>query len=136
MNKRKAWSWESNLEGTLTGFFVLIVAIGLISGWIIGGILMSILFGLIASEIGILIVGLNMVIIHMADNVREMKDLMTKMDSSVITPTSTALSKAAAEKKQQEDVVATLKNGGWKCDNCGRTNPSYTGTCACGNSKP
>ena len=28
----------------------------------------------------------------------------------------------------------TLQNGGWKCT-CGRVNPSYTGTCACGRSK-
>ncbi len=27
-----------------------------------------------------------------------------------------------------------LNNGGWKCL-CGRVNPSYTGTCACGKSK-
>ena len=28
----------------------------------------------------------------------------------------------------------TLQNGGWKCP-CGRVNPAYTGTCACGKSK-
>lgn len=28
----------------------------------------------------------------------------------------------------------TMKNGGWKCS-CGRINPHYTGTCACGKSK-
>jgi hypothetical protein len=27
-----------------------------------------------------------------------------------------------------------LKQGGWKCT-CGRVNPSYTGTCACGKRK-
>lgn len=29
---------------------------------------------------------------------------------------------------------AVLKQGGWKCA-CGRVNPSYTGTCACGKRK-
>ncbi len=28
-----------------------------------------------------------------------------------------------------------LENGGWKCKKCGRINPSYTGTCACGMTK-
>lgn len=28
-----------------------------------------------------------------------------------------------------------LHNGSWKCS-CGRINPSYTGTCGCGNSRP
>ena len=32
---------------------------------------------------------------------------------------------------RDEDV---LKQGGWKCT-CGRVNPSYTGTCACGKRK-
>lgn len=32
---------------------------------------------------------------------------------------------------QNEEV---LKQGGWKCT-CGRVNPSYTGTCACGKRK-
>ena len=32
---------------------------------------------------------------------------------------------------RDEDV---LKQGGWKCT-CGRVNPSYTGTCACGKHK-
>ena len=38
---------------------------------------------------------------------------------------------AAAEKRDQ----AMLSDNGWKCDKCGRTNPSYTGTCVCGQSK-
>ncbi|MGN0480359.1 MAG: hypothetical protein ACI4EV_02175 [Lachnospiraceae bacterium] len=29
-----------------------------------------------------------------------------------------------------------LDKGGWRCDRCGKINPGYTGTCACGNVKP
>ena len=31
---------------------------------------------------------------------------------------------------------AMLQSGGWSCVRCGRVNPSYTGTCGCGASKP
>lgn len=31
----------------------------------------------------------------------------------------------------QEEDRRRLRNGGWKCK-CGRVNPAYTGTCACG----
>ncbi len=35
---------------------------------------------------------------------------------------------------QEAEERRTLEMGGWKCT-CGRANPSYTGTCACGRSK-
>ncbi len=35
---------------------------------------------------------------------------------------------------QEESRKGMLLNGGWKC-HCGRVNPSYTGSCACGCSK-
>ncbi|HCL03902.1 MAG TPA: hypothetical protein DHW61_16095 [Lachnoclostridium phytofermentans] len=43
---------------------------------------------------------------------------------------SSLLSQAA----QEESGKRMLRNDGWKCQ-CGRVNPSYTGTCACGRSK-
>ncbi len=41
------------------------------------------------------------------------------------------LSDAAEEKRKQE----TISSGGWICQQCGRTNQSHTGTCACGLTK-
>lgn len=35
---------------------------------------------------------------------------------------------------QNIDTIKRMSNS-WKCSKCGRENPSYTGTCACGNSK-
>ncbi len=46
------------------------------------------------------------------------------------------LAALAKEKAVRENVEKTLRNGGWKCSKCNRINPSYIGTCACGNSKP
>ena len=135
MNKKKMFTWESELHSILSGIFVLVIIAGIIAGWVTNGFLTAICFGIIASAIATLSIGPAMVLINISENVREINGFMANMDSSVITPTGTALSKAAAEKKQQEDDVATLKNGGWRCKNCGRSNPSYTGTCACGTSK-
>ena len=36
----------------------------------------------------------------------------------------------------KETDMSTIPDGSWICPNCGRSNPKYTGTCACGNSKP
>ena len=36
-----------------------------------------------------------------------------------------------AEKQREAAEKSMLANGGWKCT-CGRVNPGYTGTCACG----
>lgn len=41
------------------------------------------------------------------------------------------LSEASSEASNKK----TIAQGGWKCNNCGRVNQSYTGTCACGTSK-
>ena len=49
---------------------------------------------------------------------------LTKADAPRYTPIN-----AAASLDER-----TLQNGGWKCP-CGRVNPAYTGTCACGRSK-
>lgn len=37
--------------------------------------------------------------------------------------------------QKERDVDDITYNGSWKCLQCGRVNPSYTGTCACGNAK-
>ncbi len=34
---------------------------------------------------------------------------------------------------QNEKII---KNGGWKCDRCGRVNASYISTCVCGGARP
>ena len=44
----------------------------------------------------------------------------------------TKILSSVAMEKHDNDI---LKNSGWKCKKCGRVNPSYTGTCACGNTK-
>lgn len=36
------------------------------------------------------------------------------------------------EETQEKKIIS---DGGWKCNKCGRVNPNYTGTCACGVSK-
>ncbi len=36
--------------------------------------------------------------------------------------------------KEKERAKKMINEGGWSCD-CGRTNPSYTGTCVCGRTK-
>ena len=41
---------------------------------------------------------------------------------------------AATEQASQQRDNRMLENGGWECI-CGRLNPSYTGTCACGKTK-
>lgn len=43
-----------------------------------------------------------------------------------------ALMSQISSEKQEKDI---LKNGGWKCNYCGRANASYVGTCACGKTK-
>lgn len=45
------------------------------------------------------------------------------------------LAALAKDREIKTNVERTLRNGGWRCDKCNRINPSYTGTCACGNSK-
>lgn len=45
---------------------------------------------------------------------------------------SSTLLSAASQEANDKKVIS---NGGWKCSKCGRVNPSYTGTCACGGSK-
>lgn len=47
---------------------------------------------------------------------------------NVISYGNSALSQMARERSEAE----RLRNGGWKCKNCGRDNPGYTGSCACG----
>ncbi len=41
------------------------------------------------------------------------------------------LSAIAAEAADER----TLASGGWVCSDCGKVQPSYTGTCGCGNTK-
>lgn len=36
---------------------------------------------------------------------------------------------------ERNHTTRVLEGGGWKCHFCNRTNPSYTGTCACGRTK-
>ena len=47
---------------------------------------------------------------------------------NVKTDSNSALALAAREKS----IEQIMRAGGWKCNNCGRTNTSATGTCACG----
>lgn len=44
----------------------------------------------------------------------------------------TQVSKLLREIQEKE----TLKNGAWKCGDCGQINSSYVGICACGKVKP
>lgn len=44
------------------------------------------------------------------------------------------LSPLLSQAAQEESEKRMLRDAGWKCQ-CGRVNPSYTGTCACGHSK-
>lgn len=46
--------------------------------------------------------------------------------------TSSTLLSAASQEANDKKVISS---GGWKCSKCGRVNPSYTGTCACGGTK-
>ena len=65
-----------------------------------------------------------------------------KAVAPVTAPTSVSarpevLARIEEEEKRRKEALrieTTLKSGGWKCT-CGRVNPSYTGTCACGNTK-
>ena len=41
---------------------------------------------------------------------------------------------ALLSKETEESNKRLLRDGGWECT-CGRVNPSYTGTCACGKTK-
>lgn len=41
---------------------------------------------------------------------------------------NSVLSQMAKERTEAE----IMRNGGWKCSNCGRTNAGYVGSCACG----
>ena len=38
----------------------------------------------------------------------------------------------AVRKANEKREQAMLSDNGWKCDKCGKMNPSYTGTCGCG----
>lgn len=49
-------------------------------------------------------------------------------------PSITSSSAVSTQSVQTNMDKKTLEAGGWKCS-CGRVNPSYTGTCACGKSK-
>lgn len=48
---------------------------------------------------------------------------------------SSSLFAASAEDKMKIQQQSLLEQGGWKCNKCGNVNPSYTGTCNCGNLK-
>lgn len=48
---------------------------------------------------------------------------------------SSSLFAASAEEKMKIQQQSLLEQGGWKCNKCGNVNPSYTGTCNCGNLK-
>lgn len=41
--------------------------------------------------------------------------------------------KVAREKVEREKVES---NNYWRCNNCGKANPPYVGTCGCGSRKP
>jgi hypothetical protein len=51
--------------------------------------------------------------------------------SSVYDNKTSAMIERAAKEDREAQM---LSNDGWKCQ-CGRVNPSYTGTCVCGGSK-
>ncbi len=135
MNSKKFWSWESYLQTILSVIFVFIVIAGIIIGWNFDGFLTAVFGGILSATIGVLIVGINMVIIHISDEISDIKNIIANMNTSAIETMGTALSKVADEKKQQEYNQELLKNGGWKCTQCGKVNPTYTGTCSCGKSK-
>lgn len=43
--------------------------------------------------------------------------------------------KSSLWERQQEEEERLLRNGGWKCFFCNRTNPGYATMCACGRTK-
>ena len=42
---------------------------------------------------------------------------------------------ASAELLRRIEGEESVPENGWKCTGCGRINPDYTGTCACGKTK-
>lgn len=47
------------------------------------------------------------------------------------------LEESRAEVHEEDEAPEEILSGDfWKCPNCGNRNPSYTGTCSCGHSKP
>lgn len=130
MNNRKIFL-TSSLSGIIVGYCIYLLS------WIYteGDSSTSMLIGFSAGFLLFLQSEISMLITHIANDINVMKNIMTQLDTSAITPMGNVLSKAAAEKKQQNYNETILKNGGWKCENCGKANPAYTGTCSCGNSK-
>ena len=59
-----------------------------------------------------------------------------KMEETVSYTQYTSGNQPAYRREQSEEMKREIMmNNGWKCSKCGRANPHYTGTCACGNSK-
>ena len=40
------------------------------------------------------------------------------------------------KQEAKKEISNIAINNGWTCPECGRVNPAYTGTCACGTEKP
>ena len=59
----------------------------------------------------------------------------TKPQAQSYNSSSSSLFAAAAEEKMKIQQQSLLEQGGWKCNKCGNVNPSYSGTCNCGNLK-
>lgn len=58
-----------------------------------------------------------------------------KSENHAVTNYSYATSSLLSAAAKENDEKKMLSNGGWKCNKCGRVNPSYTGSCGCGMSK-
>lgn len=63
----------------------------------------------------------------------EILERLATIDYNLYTIASNKSLIAANESARNDEMMGS---GGWRCSQCGKVNPSYTGTCACGNQKP
>ncbi len=111
-------------KGFIVALYVIPIFLGLFIGWEFFGFGIGLFWGIIAFLVGNIVCGFYITIIKISEDISKIKGIMSK-DPEMMTPEEIKIS----------NDEKTLKQGGWECSRCGRINPAYTGTCACGNRK-
>lgn len=127
--------WVRGLRAINKAWFGIISAGGVLGGIITGqaiggfvGFLSFIGISAAAFILGFMLVGLVMTFLDLAEDVSYIAvNTKTSQQQNVFN--------AFTEESKKEHEKNILSNGGWKCSVCGKSHPSYTGTCGCGNSK-
>ncbi len=114
------------------GFFGGIAMGSAIGGF--GGFLMFLIFTACGFVVAYLSVAVMMIFLGIAEDMSYVAGKMGKEGEYISSEKNTYVD-PFAEAKNKFHETQILKNGGWKCENCGNVNSLTTGTCGCGHDR-